>query len=65
MIIILYLMVNISYLTILSPQTMINSSAVALDWADNAFGKYSIIILLSVFVSNFGSSLSIMLSSTR
>ena len=58
-------MVNISYLTLLSADQMLSTAAVALTWADIAFGKYSVIILVAVFIANYGSLLSIMLSSTR
>jgi len=62
---ILYLMVNISYLTLLSADQMLATSAVALTWADIAFGDFSVIILVAVLIANYGSLLSIMLSSTR
>lgn len=62
---ILYVLVNVSYLTLLSSEQMLSTTAVALTWADIAFGKYSVIILIAVFIANYGSLLSIMLSSTR
>ena len=58
-------MVNVSYLTLLSADQMLATSAVALTWADIAFGDFSVIILVAVFIANYGSLLSIMLSSTR
>ena len=62
---ILYVLLNVSYLTLLSSEQMLSTTAVALTWADIAFGKYSVIILIAVFIANYGSLLSIMLSSTR
>ena len=62
---ILYVMVNVSYLTLLSADQMLATTAVALTWADIAFANYSFIILVAVFIANYGSMLSIMLSSTR
>lgn len=59
------MLVNVSYLTLLSSEQMLSTTAVALTWADIAFGKYSVIILIAVFIANYGSLLSIMLSSTR
>jgi amino acid transporter len=63
---VLYLLVNVSYLTLLSAEQMMSTPAVALKWADIAFGQYySFIILIAVFIANYGSVLSIMLSNTR
>ena len=80
-------MVNISYLTLLSPTEMLSSTAVthlfiiisilsmqnskysyskvALSWADKSFGKYSVIILVAVFISNYGTCLVLFLCNTR
>ncbi len=65
LIIILYVMVNVSYLTLLTPQEMLSSTAVALSWAEKAFGKYSFVILIAVFISNYGSCLVLFLCNTR
>lgn len=65
LIIVLYIFVNISYLTLLSVDEMLANPAVALDWGEKALGSYSFVILVSVFISNYGSCLSLMISSTR
>ncbi|CAM9568708.1 unnamed protein product [Lampetra planeri] len=50
-----YVLVNISYLTVLTPREIISSAAVAVTWGDRVLGSFSWIVPLSVAVSTFGS----------
>ncbi|XP_025057590.1 solute carrier family 7 member 13 [Alligator sinensis] len=49
-----YLLVNISYLTVLTPKEIVSSVAVAVTWADRVIPAVAWIIPLSVAVSIFG-----------
>ncbi|XP_065524588.1 solute carrier family 7 member 13 [Lathamus discolor] len=49
-----YLLVNISYLTVLTPKEIVSSVAVAVTWADRVIPSVAWIIPLSVAVSIFG-----------
>uniref|UniRef100_A0A8D0HCY3 Solute carrier family 7 member 13 n=1 Tax=Sphenodon punctatus TaxID=8508 RepID=A0A8D0HCY3_SPHPU len=49
-----YLLVNISYLTVLTPKEVVSSVAVAVTWADRVIPTVAWIIPLSVTVSIFG-----------
>ncbi|NXT81626.1 S7A13 protein, partial [Zapornia atra] len=53
-VIIFYLLVNISYLTVLTPKEIVSSVAVAVTWADRVIPSVAWIIPLSVAVSIFG-----------
>ncbi|XP_048142911.1 solute carrier family 7 member 13 [Corvus hawaiiensis] len=53
-VIVFYLLVNISYLTVLTPKEIVSSVAVAVTWADRVIPSVSWIIPLSVAVSIFG-----------
>ncbi|XP_041892082.1 solute carrier family 7 member 13 [Corvus kubaryi] len=53
-VIVFYLLVNISYLTVLTPKEIVSSVAVAVTWADRAIPSVAWIIPLSVAVSIFG-----------
>ncbi|NWX34085.1 S7A13 protein, partial [Notiomystis cincta] len=53
-VIVFYLLVNISYLTVLTPKEIISSVAVAVTWADRVIPSVAWIIPLSVAVSIFG-----------
>nr|XP_032813320.1 b(0,+)-type amino acid transporter 1-like [Petromyzon marinus] len=50
-----YVLVNISYMTVLTPKEIISSAAVAVTWGDRVLGSFSWIVPLSVAVSTFGS----------
>ncbi|XP_018411265.1 PREDICTED: solute carrier family 7 member 13-like [Nanorana parkeri] len=54
-IIVFYLLVNISYLTVLTPRELISSAAVSVTWADRVIPTWSWIIPVSVALSIFGS----------
>ncbi|NXM95207.1 S7A13 protein, partial [Sylvia borin] len=53
-VIVFYLLVNISYLTVLTPKEIVSSVAVAVTWADQVIPSVAWIIPLSVAVSIFG-----------
>ncbi|CAN8183872.1 unnamed protein product [Coccothraustes coccothraustes] len=53
-VIVFYLLVNISYLAVLTPKEIVSSVAVAVTWADRVIPSVSWIIPLSVAVSIFG-----------
>ncbi|NWZ74964.1 S7A13 protein, partial [Poecile atricapillus] len=53
-VIVFYLLVNISYLTVLTPKEIVSSVAVAVTWADRVIPSIAWIIPLSVAVSIFG-----------
>ncbi|KAM8966565.1 solute carrier family 7 member 13-like [Pelodytes ibericus] len=50
-----YLLVNISYLTVLTPKEIVSSAAVSVTWADRTIPTVAWIIPVSVAVSIFGS----------
>lgn len=49
-----YVLVNISYLTVMSPEEILDSSAVAVTWGTKALGTAAFIIPIAVVVSSFG-----------
>ncbi|XP_054841545.1 solute carrier family 7 member 13 [Eublepharis macularius] len=49
-----YLLVNVSYLTVLTPKEMVSSVAVAVTWADRVIPSVAWIIPVSVAISIFG-----------
>lgn len=51
-----YVLVNIAYLTVLSPDEIITSSAVAVKWADIVLGKASFLVPMGVVISIFGTA---------
>ncbi|NWJ06289.1 S7A13 protein, partial [Crypturellus undulatus] len=53
-VIVFYLLVNVSYLTVLTPKEIVSSVAVAVTWADRVIPSAAWIIPLSVAVSIFG-----------
>ncbi|NXB41354.1 S7A13 protein, partial [Eulacestoma nigropectus] len=53
-VIVFYLLVNVSYLTVLTPKEIVSSVAVAVTWADRVIPSVAWIIPLSVAVSIFG-----------
>uniref|UniRef100_A0A4W3IS46 Uncharacterized protein n=1 Tax=Callorhinchus milii TaxID=7868 RepID=A0A4W3IS46_CALMI len=50
-----YMLMNISYLTVLTPKEIVSSGAVAVTWADRVIQAYSWIIPLSISISTFRS----------
>ncbi|MEE6463667.1 hypothetical protein FKM82_006001 [Ascaphus truei] len=54
-VIVFYLLVNISYLTVLTPKEIVSSAAVSVTWADRAIPSVAWIIPVSVAISIFGS----------
>ncbi|KAM5157285.1 solute carrier family 7 member 13-like [Mantella aurantiaca] len=54
-VIVFYLLVNISYLTVLTPKELISSAAVSVTWADRVIPSWAWIIPVSVALSIFGS----------
>ncbi|KAM4029081.1 solute carrier family 7 member 13-like isoform 1-T1 [Anomaloglossus baeobatrachus] len=54
-VIVFYLLVNISYLTVLTPKELVSSAAVSVTWADRTIPSVAWIIPVSVAVSIFGS----------
>ncbi|XP_064410486.1 b(0,+)-type amino acid transporter 1-like [Latimeria chalumnae] len=54
-VIVFFLLVNISYLTVMTPREMMSSAGVAITWADRVIGSCSWIIPISVAISTFGS----------
>ncbi|XP_025115961.1 b(0,+)-type amino acid transporter 1-like [Pomacea canaliculata] len=62
---VLYIMANISFLTVLSRKEMMTSSAVAVDWADVVLGSASITMLLAIAVSTFGAAASSLFTGSR
>ncbi|XP_043921998.1 solute carrier family 7 member 13-like [Protopterus annectens] len=55
MVTVFYLLVNISYLTVMTPKEVASSASVAITWADRVIGSFSWIIPMSVAISTFGS----------
>ncbi|ESP01874.1 hypothetical protein LOTGIDRAFT_225086 [Lottia gigantea] len=53
-VIVIYLLTNVSYLTVMSVQQLLASPAVAVTWGDKVLGAASILMPLSVMVSTFG-----------
>lgn len=55
---ILYLFMNLSYLTALSPEELMSSEAVGMAFGRKISGAITLIISIGVLISTFGSSLS-------
>uniref|UniRef100_A0A6I8PJI6 Solute carrier family 7 (anionic amino acid transporter), member 13 n=1 Tax=Xenopus tropicalis TaxID=8364 RepID=A0A6I8PJI6_XENTR len=53
-VIVFYLLVNISYLTVLTPKEIVSSAAVSVTWADRVIPMVAWIIPVSVAISIFG-----------
>ncbi|XP_053322702.1 solute carrier family 7 member 13 [Spea bombifrons] len=54
-VVVFYLLVNISYLTVLTPKEIVSSAAVSVTWADRTIPSVAWIIPVSVAISIFGS----------
>ncbi|XP_073688695.1 b(0,+)-type amino acid transporter 1 [Garra rufa] len=55
MVTILYLMVNVSYLVVMTPAEMISSSAVAVTWGNKVLGRWGWVMSVAAALSAFGS----------
>lgn len=62
---IFYVLMNASYMTVLSVEEITSSKAVAMTLGDKKLGSYSIVMPLGVAVSTFGCATAIQLGSTR
>ncbi|EFX85837.1 hypothetical protein DAPPUDRAFT_45522 [Daphnia pulex] len=51
-----YVLINVSYLTVLTPQQIISSDVVAVDWGDAVLGSASFLIPLGVVISVIGTT---------
>ncbi|XP_068608290.1 b(0,+)-type amino acid transporter 1 [Brachionichthys hirsutus] len=51
----LYLLVNVSYLTVMTPAELTSSSAVAVTWGNKVFGRWGWVMSLAAALSAFGS----------
>ncbi|XP_056635372.1 b(0,+)-type amino acid transporter 1-like isoform X2 [Diorhabda carinulata] len=61
----LYVFMNISYMTVLTPNEMIRAQAVAVTYGERILGKFSVIIPIGVALSTFGCALSLQFGVTR
>lgn len=61
----LYVFMNLAYVTVLTPDEMIKSTAVGLDFAERVLGPFAILIPIGVALSTFGCALSIQFGVTR
>ncbi|XP_028917962.1 solute carrier family 7 member 13 [Ornithorhynchus anatinus] len=62
---VIYLLVNISYLTVLTPKEIVSSAAVAVTWADRVIPAVAWVIPVGVSASIFGSLLCSLFSASR
>ncbi|XP_029317077.1 b(0,+)-type amino acid transporter 1-like [Cottoperca gobio] len=51
----LYLLVNVSYLTVMTPEELMSSSAVAVTWGNKMLGRWGWIMSVAAALSAFGS----------
>lgn len=61
----LYVFMNISYMTVMNIDEMVNAQAVAVVFGERVLGIFSFVIPLGVALSTFGCALSIQFSVTR
>ncbi|XP_063699556.1 b(0,+)-type amino acid transporter 1-like [Culicoides brevitarsis] len=61
----LYVFMNLAYMSVLTPEEMINSKAVGLDFGERVLGSFAFIIPLGVALSTFGCALSVQFGVTR
>ncbi|XP_072263593.1 b(0,+)-type amino acid transporter 1-like [Pyxicephalus adspersus] len=61
----IYLLVNVSYFTVMTPQEFLSSDAVAITWGLKVLGSWTWIISLGVALSTFGSANGIFFSGGR
>ncbi|KAJ3613619.1 hypothetical protein NHX12_019865 [Muraenolepis orangiensis] len=55
MVTLLYLLVNVSYLTVLTPSELMSSSAVAVTWGNKVLGRWGWVMSVAAALSAFGS----------
>ncbi|XP_050422948.1 b(0,+)-type amino acid transporter 1-like [Adelges cooleyi] len=60
-----YVLMNVSYLTVLSVPEMISAEAVAVEFGSRALGYFSFVIPFGVVVATFGCALSVQFGITR
>lgn len=61
----LYVFMNMAYMTVLSKEDMIGSVAVGLSFGERVLGPFAFVIPLGVALSTFGCALSIQFGCTR
>lgn len=61
----LYVFMNIAYMTVLTPQEMVSAQAVAVLFGERILGSFSFIIPLGVALSTLGCGLSLQFGVTR
>lgn len=61
----LYVFMNVAYMTVLTTQEMVNASAVAVAFGERVLGPLNFVIPLGVALSTFGCALSIQFGVTR
>ncbi|VTJ92033.1 Hypothetical predicted protein, partial [Marmota monax] len=61
----LYVLVNISYLIVLSSSEILSSDAVAVSWGNQVLGSWAWMVPLAVALSTFGSVNGIFFSGSR
>ncbi|XP_063088187.1 b(0,+)-type amino acid transporter 1-like isoform X2 [Cavia porcellus] len=61
----LYILVNISYLLVLSPQEIVSSEAVAVSWGNQVLGSWAWLMPVSASLSAFGSANVVFFSGSR
>ncbi|VVC39532.1 Amino acid/polyamine transporter I [Cinara cedri] len=62
---IIYVLMNVSYFTVLTKSEMVSSSAVAVTFGNHALGMFKFIVPLGVAISTFGSALATQFETTR
>ncbi|XP_066241737.1 b(0,+)-type amino acid transporter 1-like [Saccopteryx leptura] len=61
----LYILVNISYLLVLSPNEILSSDAMAVTWGNQVLGAWAWLVPLAVTLSTFGSANAVFFSGSR
>lgn len=62
---VLYVLMNLAYMTVLTQSEMIGSSAVAIDFGHKVLGPFALVIPISVALSAFGCAMCMQFSTTR
>ena len=60
-----YVFMNLAYMTVLTPEEMMNAPAVAVEFGKRILGPFAFVIPLGVALSTFGCALSIQFGTTR
>ncbi|XP_004387657.1 b(0,+)-type amino acid transporter 1-like [Trichechus manatus latirostris] len=61
----LYILVNISYLLVLSPSEILSSDAMAVSWGNRVLGAWAWLVPVAVVLSTFGSTNGVFFSGSR